>query len=370
MVKRAESASERLKLAREAHVLRLAAHPGTVELLATMGSDPPEGLELRALAGGTAASLRSVPFEVAAGIGAALATIVADLHQLGVFHHDIRPEHVLFDEGGRPVLCGFGSAVHIPNRSPSRRDSEQGRLIRGDVDALRSLITGLVESREAGRLERLMSGRFGWRHPSARALARRLIDRCPGARLPGAPAANPVRPRPRSVPLGLRRFAPARPRLALMAGVITVVSIGALVWTELAPDLMRPTRSASSLPGPGAVRGPCPAVDLGCLPLVPWGGMIDVDDTRYLLDAFPGPALVVVGRWQRGATGLPAVLDVGDGRVWVFWRWPGRGRVGSARLAATVPSASSVAVWPSRSGCDQLEIGRTRGPILFFRPRP
>lgn len=45
---------------------------------------------------------------MAAGLLAAVATTVADLHAMGVVHGRIEPSHVVVDGVGRPVLCGFG----------------------------------------------------------------------------------------------------------------------------------------------------------------------------------------------------------------------------------------------------------------------
>lgn len=97
-------------LAREAALLRAAAHPGVVEVLAAERL-PGGGFELTLAYAGprTAAGVRLRPGEAAA-VAAALATTVADLHALGVRHGRIRPEHVVLDAAGRPVLCGFGGA--------------------------------------------------------------------------------------------------------------------------------------------------------------------------------------------------------------------------------------------------------------------
>ena len=35
------------------------------------------------------------------------------MHAQGIIHRDIKPENIMFDEGGRPVLVDFGSAVNI-----------------------------------------------------------------------------------------------------------------------------------------------------------------------------------------------------------------------------------------------------------------
>ncbi|MHB1536620.1 MAG: protein kinase family protein [Acidimicrobiales bacterium] len=95
----------------EARLLTAAAHPGVTELLAVR--DEPDGsleLWLRRLPGPDLAHLRPLALEEACGLGAAMATTVADLHHLGIVHGDLAGSRVLLGEDGQPVLCGFDRA--------------------------------------------------------------------------------------------------------------------------------------------------------------------------------------------------------------------------------------------------------------------
>ena len=47
-----------------------------------------------------------------------LTTAVERLHRLGLAHGALRPEHVLLEADGRPVLCGFGAAHRSRDRDP------------------------------------------------------------------------------------------------------------------------------------------------------------------------------------------------------------------------------------------------------------
>ena len=114
--KRAVSPSDRDRLAQEAAVLRVARHPGVVELVAA--SPGAEALVLRSVTGGSLAGLGSVSPERAVTLGAAIATVVADLHDLGVVHGDLDPTHVLFDEAGAPVLCSLGRGSLVGRLGP------------------------------------------------------------------------------------------------------------------------------------------------------------------------------------------------------------------------------------------------------------
>ena len=181
---------------------------------------------------------------------ASLATTVADLHDMGIVHGAIVPEHVLVAPDGRPVLCGFGSAGRVGDgdeRQPSTDVAALGRL-------LRRLATG-PDARGLRRVAEAATADEPDARPSARDVAAELSAAVPGARLPapkpaaaglgGDPARDlrslvggahagrgrrrppqPAEPRPRSVLLGTdwdaavvdgpadesRRPRPSRPR--------------------------------------------------------------------------------------------------------------------------------------------------------------
>lgn len=109
--KRAAPGPDADRLRHEARVLDLARHPGVVELLALVEHDD-GSVELRtAVAGPTPLALAGpLPLAQVAALGVALASTVAELHRLGVVHGRVEGAHVLLGPGGRPVLCGFGSA--------------------------------------------------------------------------------------------------------------------------------------------------------------------------------------------------------------------------------------------------------------------
>lgn len=109
--KRAAPGPDADRLRHEARVLDLARHPGVVELLALVEHDD-GAVELRtAVAGPTPLALAGpLPLAQVAALGVALASTVAELHRLGVVHGRVEGAHVLLGPGGRPVLCGFGSA--------------------------------------------------------------------------------------------------------------------------------------------------------------------------------------------------------------------------------------------------------------------
>ncbi|MEQ1785687.1 MAG: phosphotransferase, partial [Acidimicrobiales bacterium] len=109
VVKRATGADvERLRL--EGDRLERARHPGVVPVLR---SEPtPEGWELCTAHRGRPVSAAGAgdPLSVAqvARLTAAVASTLADLHDLGLAHGRIDATHVLMGEHGRTVGCGRG----------------------------------------------------------------------------------------------------------------------------------------------------------------------------------------------------------------------------------------------------------------------
>ena len=105
VVKDAADDEDRRRLAREAAVLRRAAQPGVVEIVAASES------RLRLRHAGTALSqIGAIAPDHAAAVLRATAEIVDDLHRLGLVHRRIDADHIVISDRGRPRLCGFGDA--------------------------------------------------------------------------------------------------------------------------------------------------------------------------------------------------------------------------------------------------------------------
>jgi hypothetical protein len=362
--KQAHSTEERRRLGREAAILRAIAHPGVVQLVGAEGCDPPDRLILRRVGGGDLARLRMLPVEVIAGLGAAVATTLADLHDLGVSHGAIEAAHVLLDEQGRPVLCSFGRA----ERSTTTIAADIGR--REDVRALaRLLLAHLAAGTQTGighTLHRVASpGRAG-RVRDARWLARQLAFSVPDTRLPDpaaeagesqptgagsfSPLAVPSPDRRPVTPRVLRSWGrPAGVRaIAVGLGLVVVGSAVAMLWKWPSPAPSEPAR-------------PCPPVDDGCRAIATPGGLLTTAKGQYQVGQ-PGD-VVVLGRWLCGPTPLPAVLRPATGELWTFDRWPKPGQAVAARLeTGGLDGAWSLRVRLGRSGCDEIEVDRRGHP--------
>jgi len=352
--KEAETAAERQRLRTEAGILTAVAHPGVVRLLSTEG-DPPETLILELVEGTDLAGAGIDSAEVLAGIGAAVATTLADIHDLGVAHGAIEPCHVLIDRQGRPVLCGFGAASRPLTRAELIDRAEDDTAALAGV-----LVSRLPLSADAhlrATLRRAARRRGRPRRICARWLARELIRRTPGARLasPGSgPAAGDE----------TQRLRPAMTRSRRRAGPVMVVGAAISVGVVLAILAAGHGRSGRRSSVAGST---CPAVDRSCRPVAWPGGVIVTEEGRFRVSAPPG-SLVVLGRWDCSGQALPAIAELRTGEVWLFDSWPRPGRTASARLVARARALSGLAVIPGKTGCDLLQINETGRRPITVRP--
>ncbi|HEX6395475.1 MAG TPA: protein kinase [Acidimicrobiales bacterium] len=336
--------AERQRLGTEASMLSLAAHPGVVRLIATAGGDPPSELVLAPVGGGSLATIgRSMDWSEVAGLGAALATTLADLHEIGIVHGSISADHILLDESGRPVLCGFGRAV--------RCDLPESRAVGADdVASLAALLQQFAEGpppRSVGRLLWSFSGgRQMGRARTARRLARRLIEAVPSARLPGVDAADggTVGHQSRHEPRPNRERVPRRRRLPALV-LVTGCAVGFLLLL-----------SESRAGGDHAHA-------------VASGSVLSSPSGKFTLIGTSG--LEVIGHWHCGGPGAPALLDLRGGNVWVFDGWPTDATGISARLVARVPQAVGLRVvrgTRAASRCDELLVERRRQTPKMVNP--
>lgn len=371
LVKAADPASA-ASLRHEAALLSAARHPGVVEVAsATAYDDGSFELCLRWIGNRTAADVRPT-VEAAAGMAAALAATVADLHGLGIRHGRIRPDHVVIDGAGRPVLVGFGSAAWADEPGAASECDDAAGI--GEV--LRALVGAETD------LEPIPDSRFGrrpaWPGATRRALlmlADHATDDEPGRRptarrLAAAIAAavpsvdEPARSR--------RRFAAARRRpwrvaigaagLALLAGGVSSL----LASPMPAPSpLALPTSAATPLPTAAALDvAACPAVHGlvadhdgdGCASAVSIdGGVVEVGGVRYAVGR--AGDVLAIGDWDCDGAATIVALRPTTGEVYVFDGWAAPGDDLVVTATATVPGAASVqSVDADDDGCATLVV--------------
>ncbi|MCA1657627.1 MAG: hypothetical protein LC713_07990, partial [Actinobacteria bacterium] len=199
MVKRAADGAQAVRIAAEAEVLGAIQIPGVVELVAVAGDAGRPCLVTARVAGPDLGRAPDLTVDEVAGVIAAVATVLADLHDLGMVHGAVMASHVLLGDEGRPVLCGFGyggragdppvAEPPLPegHRDPARRPGEP-LTPSGDVHALGALLRHLVTKAPATAP--------GSRHQATRWMAaiRRRAPRAPfRPTRPGRPTDRSVR---------------------------------------------------------------------------------------------------------------------------------------------------------------------------------
>jgi hypothetical protein len=398
VVKVARSPAEVARLRHETAQLRRAAHPGVVELRPGSHDDP--GTLRTRFAGRPLSALRALPSEEICGVGAIVATTLADLHDIGITHGAVDADHVLIGPDGRPVLCGFGSSTSTGEGDPAADVCKLASLLadRLGADAPRRL-TGLLQRSAAGRRRPL----------TARALAARLGDVTADRRLPDG---EPVPEDQAFEHTILEEAAPLDE--ASLDDAPAVVSGAAHARTAQRPDgdllvlhhplrlapAGRPTRTAVAARDPqqrrhvgltvavAAVAGAvalamatklwlwgaspsvvCPTSDAGCGPVPLHAGELITDDGDFVIDL--RDPVVVIGRWDCTRIGLPAALDRQTGTVWAWRQWAARQGAVTATPVTTAPGARSLRVVPGAADCDRLEVvgpGRNRAIVRPIGP--
>ncbi len=144
VVKRAFGAGiERLR--HEANMLAVARHPNVVECLGfeSVTSDGASGFVITTSFAGsqTLDSRDAMTASETAGFFSALATVVDDLHRVGVSHRNLSLEHVIVSPDSRPILCGFGDARSIDISQPG---PEFAIDVQADVAALGACLERII----------------------------------------------------------------------------------------------------------------------------------------------------------------------------------------------------------------------------------
>lgn len=286
LAKMAGNADEAALLDNEAAMLEAARHPGVAELVGVDGHGVGSVLLTAHVEGTTLATVGRLPVEEGAGLLAALATTLADLHDLGLVHGSVCPEHVVIGPDGRPVLCSLGYGGRVGERpralpalprafmDPARTDP--GTLTSTvDVFGLGALARFLAPAPPPGHAMGTVAADATADDPSARPTARAVADalqrEVPAARLPRGLAAVPAagdRPAPpRADPLEAwrrERGGPGRVRLPdrlpsarILTGTAAAVAAGAAVLMMFsAQPTSAPTTTQLTQAAPAPPQGP------------------------------------------------------------------------------------------------------------------
>lgn len=390
-------------LRREGERLRAAAHPGVVELLGSSGTD--DGWELRMVHGGRPLEVMGhLPVGQVAAIVAALATTLADLHDLGVVHGRVDGAHALVGRHGRPVLCGLGPGPAPGGPAPTPAD---------DVAALGALLATLVgptvdpepipdrrwwprrssvewERRTLLLLADQACAEPPTRRPTARRLAAAVAEAVPAAAVvvATAPPADPIE----ALRANALTDVPARrtarlPSLAVALLGVGLMGLGAIRTVAGGPRVAEPTVTTTTAavtttttatrvlalpPTTTSTVAPAPCVLLpGTAAPESCAGDVRIDGTlvsvagRTYEVGQPGD-LVVLGDWDCVGGATPAVLRPSTGEVFVFTAWSSAADLVIGPLDQ-VDRGRALVAEPRPGGCAALVVQRDDGSSVDLR---
>ena len=345
------------RLRREAEVLAVARHPGVVELLGDRAADPDVPALITAWAGEcTLARAGRLTIEESAGVIAALADTVADLHRMAIVHGRIDASHVVLSPTGMPVLCGFGDS------GPAATINDRGVLLEEstDVHDLGALLRDLVI--DEGGVEPIPEQPWwrgglrpwtGYGQRSLLTLADQATDDDPGRRPTAARFADMIRDavpdaclwrasdrnRDHDVDDVTRRARPTTLALGLVGVMLIVLGLAAM-------------RGSSGAAPPLAVAEPTIVSPAPLLTPTTTGGTIVVGEHHYAIGE--PDDVVVVGDWDCDGRATAAVLRPSTGNVFRFDGWATTNVDISVTPSATVPGAVGLHAVRGADGCDRL----------------
>ncbi|MGH9186166.1 MAG: hypothetical protein ACRD0U_10195 [Acidimicrobiales bacterium] len=355
-VKHARDRGRAHRLEREAALLQQVRHPGVVELVRWHRDGDRAALVTR-FAGRSVAASGPFSADVVAGLIGALASTVADLHELGLVHGRIDPCHVLVGSSGAPVLCGFSAAGRAG-------ETVDGRALdpRDDIVGLGTLLSHVLadatgrphDIRSLRRLaDQATADDDAATRPTAAELAERISGLMPTARdRDGADRAD--------TPVGRQ----ARRRvLAIGAGGVVLLLLGAIAWRRSDPVDRRAVGRATA--ACEASIGSSVDVDGdGCADEIRVAdGIVEVGDRRFTAGTVGDQ--IAVGDWDCDGQATPAVLRPTTGEVFVFPRWtdPSGRVVVSAETTVVGATALRPVSAPGRT-CPLLVVDRASGPSV------
>lgn len=373
------------RLRREALILRRAAHPGVVELLGELAGDHGVTVHTAFVGGGTLAEhLATLGVERGARVAATIAATLADLHERGITHRRLTPDHVLVTDADHVRLCGFAEAILTDDAAPCGAD------VAGiDVEAVAILVRDLAERSpgDAAPLHAVAGRVLGvdpMARPSMRSLAQALASVAGGADDAGPPDAQGrlLLPARRSRPERRPRVPGMRFRLAALSVVAVVV---ASVTAVLAATVTRPRPPAppvAAVPPPPAWPDPSATTTLARSPAPTsadhrrevrvWpprpqpdpevvevaAGVVSSAGRRWQV-ASAGD-LVALGDWDCDGLATPAVVRHRTGRIWVYDEWGEGSQADLVEAAGPVPDAASAHAVDGDE-CDDLEVTDVTG---------
>ncbi|GIF58071.1 hypothetical protein Air01nite_41660 [Asanoa iriomotensis] len=319
---------------------RMSSHPHVVDLFdAGMTEDRHPYLIMELCDGSYAERMKSSPLSAAESrdVGVKIADALADAHQLGVLHRDVKPANILYSRFNEPALADFGLAVLAEVRDSSVtlevltpayaapemfRHSEPSPAV--DVYALCATLYAIMRGKPPRWRED--------RDPSLVTLMEMFTERVPD--LPGVPPAYLELLRQ-----GMANDPAARPSAEELRDRLAGLQM----------DAFGAPRPVSGAPVSG---GPSPSQPVS-------GGPSVYVARSYTPPPGPGDHPTVPGasrrgrrRWWLGGLGMVAVLAIGGLTMWYANRAPDTDPTGSPERTQSVTLGSE-----PLNGCIALPAG-------------
>lgn len=386
---------------READLLRRLDHPGLVRFVDLVETaDGGRALHTEFVNSDTWASRPLAdPAERAAGM-AALAAVVADLHQLGVAHLQLTPPHILHGENDLPVLCGLTSAAEA---TPESRHTDLAALadLCHDPALGRGALSGKLYSLADAAREGTLSARELARHLDT--IATKRPTRAAPVRVAGGGVLESIKRRCRPKPLlragavvvavlaafviGVRSGNPEPPPAA--AAPVQDEALGEVAGASqdlldeydpvdgtgpvAEPDLVS-ERDPTAQPEPVSERNPVAEPDPVALPdpiaepgqiavsVREAAAVIEHGGRRYAIGTTGD--FVETGDWDCDGQATAAIVRPSTGGVVLFDTWPGPGGTISLQERWNVDSPTGADA-VAHGQCDLLRVYTTGGSKLF-----
>lgn len=372
------SAARSGEIEREAEMLKRLDHPGVVRFVDLVDTeDGGRALHTEFVSSDTWATRPLTdPADRAAG-AAALAAVVADLHQMGVAHMQLTPAHVLHGDDDRPVLCGLSLAgeATADNRhadmaaladlchDPSLERGTLAAKLASLADAAR---TGTLDARDLARRLDLLVAKKPAAADSIRAVSGGIADRVTGRSgrriLLAAGAAAVV-----VVAIGVRGFWNRNPQPAAESPPELLVEGSAAGASTIAANLGGTSGGTAADPASGLstdplLLPPSRSDGSGAVSVQDAAAVLDHGGRRYAVGATGD--FVTTGDWDCDGQATVAIVRPSTGDVVLFDSWPGPDQTISALARWSLPSPTG-AQTVANGSCDLLRVYTTAGSQLF-----
>lgn len=114
-----ESERDRARFMREARTSgKMSSHPHVVDLFDAGVTDDNHPYLIMELCSGSYQDLMPMRPEIVRDLGVKIADALADSHERGVVHRDVKPANILMTLFGEPALADFGLAIFAEQRDP------------------------------------------------------------------------------------------------------------------------------------------------------------------------------------------------------------------------------------------------------------